>query len=286
MSPRPEDVRERRATFRALHEHGCFAIPNPWDAGTAAYLSRLGFRALATTSAGFAFSLGCPDRETAVPRDLVLRHIAAIVESTDLPVNADFGSGYGTTAADVEESVWQCVALGVAGLSIEDATVSGAERLHPIAFAVERVRAARAAIDAFASGVVLTARAECHLVGHADPLRESIRRLQAYAEAGADVLYAPGLPGREAIQAVVKAVAPKPVNVLASAPLGLGLADLATLGVRRVSVGSAFARAAWTGFMTAARALAERGSFDELGGLVSHAELDRLFAETRAERTP
>jgi len=221
-----------------------------------------------------------------VPRDLVLAHVAAIVESTDLPVNADFGSGYGTTAAEVEESVRQCVAVGVAGLSIEDATVSGAFRLHPLPFAVERVRAARAALDASASGVLLTARAECHLVGHADPLRESIRRLQAYAEAGADVLYAPGLPSREAIREVVEAVAPKPVNVLASAPLGSSLADLATLGVRRVSVGSAFARAAWTGFMTAARALAERGSFDELGGLVSHADLDRLFAETRAERMP
>jgi 2-methylisocitrate lyase-like PEP mutase family enzyme len=280
------DLRERRAAFRALHERGCFALPNPWDVGTARYLEGLGFRALATTSAGFAFSLGRPDGEDAVPRELVLRHVAEIAEATDLPVNADFASGYGATAADVEESVRRCVAAGASGLSIEDAAVNGSERLHPLSFAVERVLAARKAIDASASGVVLTARAECHLVGHPDPLPESIRRLQAYAEAGADVLYAPGLPDRDAVKAVVEALRPRPVNVLATARLGLGMDDLAALGVRRVSVGSGFARAAWSGFIGAARALAERGSFQELGGLVSHAELDRLFAGERPEAVP
>src|SRR5574342_39703 len=207
----------RRAAFRRLHQNGCFVIPNPWDAGSAVYLQRLGFKALATTSAGFAFSRGRPDG--GVPRDEVLDHLRAMVEATDLPVNADFESGFAADAAGVAESVRLCLETGVAGLSVEDATGDPAAPLHPLEVAVERLAAARAAVDASGSGAVLTARAECHLVGHPDPLRESLRRLEAYADAGADCLYAPGLRRREDVAAVVRAVAPKPVNVLVTSPV-------------------------------------------------------------------
>lgn len=268
-------ISQRRNRFRQLHETGCFCIPNPWDAGTARYLTTLGFPALATTSAGFAFSLGLPD--TGVPRDAVLDHIRAIVNATTLPVNADFEAGFGADPEHVAESVRLCAETGVAGLSIEDATGEAAAPLFDIGMAVERMSAARAALDAAAPDILLTGRAECFLVGHPDPLNEAIRRLTAYAQAGADVLYAPGLKTRDDIRAVVEAVAPKPVNVLMSAPTGLAAADLAELGVRRISVGSALARVAWGAAMRTAEQMAAVGSFAGLAGAVPFATINGLF---------
>ena len=250
---------DQRATFRRLHESGCFAIPNPWDVGTARALAQLGFDALATTSAGFSFGRGLPDDPAALGVDAVLGHVADIVAATGLPVNADFQSGYAPDPEGVAANVRRCVETGVAGLSIEDARgdASGAgSPLYDRAEAVERVRAARAAIDDTGSGVLLTARAECFLVGHPDPLVESIARLQSYAEAGADVLYAPGVREPDDIRAIVEAVSPRPVNVLMAADTGLRVADLADLGVRRVSVGSALSRVAWGAFLAAGRELA------------------------------
>ena len=278
------DLAARRARFRKLHEEGCFVIPNPWDVGSARYLRHLGFQALATTSSGLAFSQGLPDADWAVPRDVVLRHVREIVASVDLPVNADFESGYAHEPEGVAESVRLCVATGVAGLSIEDTTGERAQPLYELPLAVERIRAARAAIDAAGSEVLLTGRAECLLVSHPDGHRESIRRLQAYAEAGADVLYAPGVRTREEIRAIVSAVYPKPVNVLMSAYTGLRVADLAELGVRRISVGSSLARAAWTGFIAAARAIAAEGSFQGFEGITPFAELNGFFREVWKER--
>jgi 2-methylisocitrate lyase-like PEP mutase family enzyme len=269
----------RQQAFQKLHEKGCFVLPNPWDAGTARYLEHLGFRALATTSGGFAFSRGVPDSGTALSRATVLHHIAEIVGATELPVNADFQSGHASDAGGVAESVRLCVATGVAGLSIEDATGEAGAPLFDLPVAVERIAAARAAIDGSGEKVLLTGRAECYLVGHPDPLRESIRRLQAYAEAGADVLYAPGVCARDEIAAIVRAVHPKPVNVVMFADTGLRVADLAELGVRRISLGSSLARAAWAGFLRAARAIANEGSFAGLDGAVPSSELDRFFRD-------
>jgi 2-methylisocitrate lyase-like PEP mutase family enzyme len=259
--------------FQKLHESGCFVIPNPWDIGSARYLAHLGFRALATTSSGFAFSRGLPDSASALPRDMVLQHFAEIAAATSLPVNADFQNGYGARPEDVAESVRLCAATGVAGLSIEDATGNPADPVFDLPVALERFAAARAA----AKGVFLTARAECYLTGHPDPLQEAIRRLQAYAEAGADVLYAPGVREPDEIGAIVRAVSPKPVNVLMFANTGLRVADLAALGVRRISVGSSLARTAWTGFMRASKAIAEEGSFAGFEGIVPFGDLDSLF---------
>jgi 2-methylisocitrate lyase-like PEP mutase family enzyme len=237
----------------------------------------MGFNALATTSAGFAFSRGLPDSISALTRDMTLRHIAEIVGATDLPVNADFQSGYATDPDGVGESVRLCVATGVAGLSIEDGTGVAEHPLYEIADAVERLRAAREAIDASGSGVLLTARAECYVVGHPDALRESIRRLRAYADAGADVLFAPGPRERRDIQAIVEAAGPKPVNILVSAHTGLSVSDLAGLGVRRISVGSALARAAWAGFLRAATTIANEGSFAGFESNTSFDVLNALF---------
>ncbi len=269
-----------REAFRQLHQSGCFVIPNPWDRGTALYLKSLGFPALATTSGGFAFSQGLPDADWAVPRDAMLRHIAEMVAATNLPVNADFESGYDHTPEGVASNVKLCVQTGVAGLSIEDATGDPSHPLYELPNAVERIRAAREALGD--SQVLLTARAECFLTGHPDPLNESLRRLTAYAQAGADVLYAPGLRTREQIQAVVQAVHPKPVNVLMSTHTGLRVSDLAELGVRRVSVGSSLARAAWTGFLHAAKLIAEQGSFEGFSALVPYAELNQFFRKGTA----
>jgi 2-methylisocitrate lyase-like PEP mutase family enzyme len=267
----------RRAAFRKLHESGCFVIPNPWDVGTARYLRHLGFQALATTSAGFAFSLGLPDAEVA--RDAMLHHIAEIVESTELPVNADFESGYAADPEGVAENVRLCVETGVAGLSMEDSTGDRLKPLYEVAEGVERIQAARAAIDEAGANVLLVGRAECFLTGHAEPCKEAIRRLQAYAEAGADVLYAPGVRERAEIQSIVSAVSPKPVNVLMSGPAGLKVADLAAIGVRRISVGSALARAAWGGFMRAAKEIAEGGTFSGFEGAAPFAELNGFFKD-------
>jgi 2-methylisocitrate lyase-like PEP mutase family enzyme len=270
------NVTAHRAAFHKLHEKGCFLIPNPWDIGTARYLRLLGFKALATTSSGFAFSRGLPDTG-AVTRDMMLAHIAEIVAAADLPVNADFQAGYSSSPEGVAENVRLCVETGVAGLSIEDATGDENRPLYELSLAVERIQAARAAIDAAGAGVLLTGRAECHLVGQPEPLREAIRRLQAYAEAGADVLFAPGPREPDAIRAIVVAVAPKPVNVLISSNTGITVSELAELGVRRISVGSALARAAWTGFIRAARTMAEGGSFAGFEGAVPFGELESFF---------
>ncbi|MGD0133394.1 MAG: isocitrate lyase/phosphoenolpyruvate mutase family protein [Bryobacteraceae bacterium] len=267
----------RRAAFRKLHESGCFVIPNPWDIGTARYLRHLGFQALATSSAGFAFSQGLPDAD--VSCDAMLSHVAEIVASVDLPVNADFESGYADDAEGVARNVRRCVEAGVAGLSIEDSTSDPSKPLFDLPVAVERMRAARAAIDSSGQNVILVGRAECFLVGHPDALKESIRRLQAYSEAGADLLYAPGVREREDIRAIVSAVSPKPVNVLMSANTGLKVPDLAALGVRRISVGSSLARAAWGGFVRAAKAIAEEGSFAGFDGAAPFAELNGFFRD-------
>jgi 2-methylisocitrate lyase-like PEP mutase family enzyme len=274
-------VAEKRRVFRDLHRTGCFVIPNPFDIGSARWLQGLGFMALATTSSGAAFAQGLPDG--GILRDAMLAHIAALVEATDVPVNADFLNGFADEPADVAENVAACVATGAAGISVEDATGRPDQPLYDADLAVERIRAARGAIDAAGGDVLLIARAECFLTGHADPLNEAMRRLERFAEAGADVLYAPGPRRRGEIEAIVKAAAPKPVNVLVSAPSEFTLADLAAMGVRRISVGGALARAAWGAFMRAAEDL-KAGRFDGLAGAASHADLDRFFAADRAER--
>jgi 2-methylisocitrate lyase-like PEP mutase family enzyme len=268
----------RRQAFRGLHERGCFVIPNPWDVGSARYLQHLGFAALATTSAGFAFSQGLPDSDVAVSRDRSLAHIAKIAAAVDLPVNADFSSGYGMEPSDVADSVTRCVATGVAGLSIEDATGEPSTPLYELPLAVERVQAAREAIDRSGSGVLLTARAECYHVGHPDAFRESIRRLQAYSQAGADVLFAPGPQKPEEIKALVEAVHPKPFNLLVIRDIGLGVGEIAALGVRRISVGGALALAGWTAFMRAAQTLKSNGSFSGLADLAPYAQINEFLA--------
>jgi 2-methylisocitrate lyase-like PEP mutase family enzyme len=275
MTPSASSIAARRRAFRDLHAAGCFVIPNPWDAGSARCLASLGFKALATTSAGFAWSQAHADG--AMSRDAVLAHLRDMVAATELPVNADFESGYGADARAVGESVRLAVATGVAGLSIEDATGDPARPIHDLATAVARLRAAREAVDAAGGDALLVARAENWLHGRPD-LADTIARLRAYAEAGADCLYAPGLRTREDIAAVVAAVAPKPVNLLVGAPSELTLADIAALGVRRVSVGGGLARAAWGGFMRAAQALAGQGVFDGFAGSATSAELNALFS--------
>src|SRR5688572_24469436 len=273
----------RRKAFRALHERGCFVIPNPWDVGSARYLQHLKFPALATTSAGFAFSQGLPDSgdEVVMSRDRNLGYIASITAAVDLPVSADFMSGYGLEPKDVAESVAQCVATGVAGLSIEDSTGDPTSPLYELPIAIERVRAARQAIDRSGDDVLLTARAECYHVGHPDPFPETVRRLQAYAAAGADVLFAPGPQNPAEIKALVKAVAPKPLNLLVVRDIGLSVDDVAALGVRRISVGGALSLAAWTGFIRATETLRSKGSFAGLANLVPYAEINGLFSTDR-----
>jgi len=268
-------VAEKRRTFRALHASGCFVIPNPWDVGSARYLQSLGFKALATTSSGAAWSLGRADGE--VPLDLMLDHFRALIAATDVPVNADFLAGFAVAPEEVAVNVARCVATGVAGLSIEDATAD--IPVLDFDIAVARIRAARAAIDGAGGDTLLVARAEVFFSDHAQPLKEAIRRLVAFAEAGADCLYAPGFKTREDIAALVKADAPKPVNVLARELGDLTVADLADLGVRRISVGGLMARAAWTGFQRAATELAGKGSFGGFAGATPGAGLNALFAD-------
>jgi 2-methylisocitrate lyase-like PEP mutase family enzyme len=267
-------IADKRAAFRRLHERGCFVIPNPWDLGSAALLQGLGFRALASTSSGFAWSQARPDN--GMGRDAVIEHLRVLVAATDVPINADFENGFGADAVAVEDSVRRAVAAGVAGLSIEDSTGDAARPLFELPQAVERVAAARRAIDAAGGDTLLVGRAECFLVGRPD-LKETIARLQAYAAAGADVLYAPGIRTREQIAAVVQAAAPKPVNLLVGAPGELTVADIAALGVRRISVGGALARAAWGAFLRAARRLADEGRFDGFVDAAPGAELNALF---------
>jgi 2-methylisocitrate lyase-like PEP mutase family enzyme len=272
-----ENLSARRRAFRALHEEGCFVIPNPWDVGSARYLQQLGFPALATTSAGFAFSQGIPDSECALTCVRNLEYIADIAGAVDVPVNADFASGYGESPQEVADNVTRCIAAGVAGLSIEDSTGDPSSPLYELSLAVERVRAAREAIDQSQADVLLTARAECFLVGHHNALRESVQRLQAFAEAGADVLFAPGPHDPTTIKALVDAVRPKPINVLVVRDSGLSVADIAALGVRRISVGGALALAAWTGFTHAAQKLKSEGSFAGFANLVSYPDINKFF---------
>jgi 2-methylisocitrate lyase-like PEP mutase family enzyme len=269
--------------YRALHVSGTFVLPNPWDVGGAIFLERAGYKAIATTSAGMAFSHGLPDDTWAVPRDLMLAHIAALVAATSLPVNADFQSGYARDVEGVAANVRACVETGVAGLSIEDASGDAGAPLYSLDEAVRRLRAARKAIDDSGSGVVLTGRYEGFLVGDPDAKNKALDRLAAYAEAGADCLYAPGVRDEATIAAIVRAVAPKPVNVLVSSP-GLTVARLAALDVRRVSVGSALARVAWSAFIKASRNILEHGTFDDFAGGTTFAELNALFANRGGPR--
>jgi 2-methylisocitrate lyase-like PEP mutase family enzyme len=260
-------IADKRRTFRDLHRAGCFAIPNPFDVGSARFLQHLGFKALATTSAGAAWSLGLPDR--AVPRDVMLDHIRDIAAATDLPVNADFGNAFADRPEDVAENVRLCLATGVAGLSVEDQPGDTADALYDVELAVERVAAARAAIDADGSGAVLVARSEAYMVRHPDAVKET--------------LYAPGVRSKEEIADMVKAAGPKAVNILVGGPMGLTVADLAALGVRRISVGGALARAAWGAVIRAAEEIAGKGTFEALGAAANYDALNRFFTGDHGE---
>jgi 2-methylisocitrate lyase-like PEP mutase family enzyme len=270
----PQDVSARRQAFRRLHESGCFVIPNPWDPGSARYLEHLGFKALATTSSGAAWRHAKADGQMSAQETLA--HLREMVAATSLPVNADFEGGYAADAAGVARNVRLAVDTGVAGLSIEDSTGDASAPLRDIASAVERMRAARAAIDEAGGETLLVGRAENFIVGRPD-LDDAIRRLRAYAQAGADCLYAPGLATREQIAAVVAAVAPKPVNLLVGFATDLTVGDIAALGVRRVSVGGALARSAWGGFMRAAEMIATEGRFDGFAAAAAGAQLNGLM---------
>lgn len=265
---------EKRATFRKLHESGCFVIPNPWDVGSARALQGMGFKALASTSAGFAWSIGKSDNR--ITLDDICTHLTALCGATDLPVNADFEGGFAVEPEGVGANVSRAATTGVAGLSIEDSTGDKANPIFEKGLAVERIRAARKAIDTDKSDVLLVGRCEAFLWGKPD-LGFVIERLQAYSEAGADCLYAPGLKSKEDIAAVVKAVAPKPFNLLIGSP-GLSVAEAADLGVRRISVGGALARTAWAGFLRAAKEIAEQGSFAGLGSGHPGGELNKMFS--------
>ena len=275
-------VQAKRAAFRALHAEGCFVLPNPWDVGSALMLQGLGFQALASTSSGFAWSTGHADGASS--REEVLAHLRALCAATDVPVNADFESGYAVNADGVHESVRMAIATGVAGLSIEDSTGDANAPLRDIPTAVARMRAARAAIDASGGETLLVGRAENFIVGRPD-LADAVARLKAYADAGADCLYAPGIHTREQITAVVATVAPKPVNLLIGAASDWTLGDVAAMGVRRISVGGALARAAWGGFLRAARGLVD-GRFDGFGGATPGPELNKFFGSLAGERRP
>lgn len=269
----PVSVASKRAEFRKLHEGGCFVLPNPWDAGSARILQGMGFKALASTSAGFAWSIGKSDNR--VRCDDVLDHLTSLCAATDLPVNADFEAGFADEPEGVAANVTRCVATGVAGLSIEDATGNKDAPLYDQKLAFERIRAARAAIDATKCDVMLVGRCESFLVGQPD-IDKTVARLMSYAEAGADCLYAPGIKTRDQIVAVVKAVAPKPVNLLLGLP-GWTVDQAAEMGVRRISVGGSLARVAWDGFIRASREIAEKGSFETLGSGTPYAELNKMF---------
>lgn len=268
------DVADRVRAFRRLHESGCFVIPNPWDLGSARLLVQLGFPALATTSSGFAWSTGRQDNHVSLAE--ALAHLRSVAAAARVPVNGDFEGGFAIPPEQVGANVTAAASTGIAGVSIEDSTGSENDPLFDFDLAVDRIRAARLAIDASGTGVLLTGRSEGFIVGRPD-LPETIRRLTAYAEAGADCLYAPGIRTPEQIKAVVEAVRPKPVNVLVGSDFAT-VSQLAKLGVRRISVGGALARAAWTGFLQAAREIAEHGTFTHLGRAVSFAEINDSFA--------
>lgn len=264
---------DRCRAFRELHRSGCFVLPNPWDAGSARLLAQFGFSALATTSSGFAWSLGKADNHVTLPE--ALSHFRAITQAVDLPVNADFEGGFAVEPDAVAANVAAATETGIAGLSIEDSTGDASNPLFDFALAVDRIRAARRAIDDSGTGILLTGRSEGFIAGRPD-IGETVRRLVAYAEAGADCLYAPGIRRESDITAVVSAVAPKPVNVLVGNDFST-VAELAALGVRRISVGGALARAAWTAFMVAAKEIAERGTFTSLARATPLVDLDESF---------
>ncbi|HVV43152.1 MAG TPA: isocitrate lyase/phosphoenolpyruvate mutase family protein [Nitrobacter sp.] len=270
----PLSAEEKRKAFRALHESGCFVIPNPWDVGSAKALEMMGFKALASTSAGLAWSLGKADNHITLGD--VCNHLTALCDAVDLPVNADFENGFAVEPEGVAANVARAATTGVAGLSIEDSTGDKTKPLYDRTLAIDRIKAARNAIDADRSGVVLVGRCEAFLWGQPD-LKLVIDRLQAYGEAGADCLYAPGLKAKDDIATVVKAVHPKPFNLLIGSP-GLSVAEAADLGVRRISVGGALARAAWSGFLRAAQEIAEKGTFDGLGTGHPGGELNGMFS--------
>lgn len=274
MSTDTPDISSKRQNFRKMHESGCFVIPNPWDIGSAIYLQSLGFKALATTSSGLAWSRARPDNS--LDRETVLTHLREMVDATDVPINADFESGFAANPAQVEESVRMAIETGVAGISIEDATGIAGQPLYPIEEACERLRAARRAVDKAGADVMLIGRAECFFVGRPD-LAETIARLNAYSQIGADCLYAPGIRTRQEIEAVVAAVHPKPVNLLVGSVSDMSIADIANMGVRRVSVGGGLARAAWGGMMRAAKLLAEEGRFDGFANAAIGSEMNALF---------
>lgn len=268
-------IADKRRAFHRLHEGGCFVIPNPWDVGSARYLQRVGFKALATTSSGFAWSHG--HRDGGMSRDRVLDHLTEMVEATDLPINADFESGFAPDAAGVAESVRLAVETGVAGLSIEDSSGDSSRPLYEADTAVERLRAARKAIDKSGGDTLLVGRTEGFLHGQSD-IDFTIARLKAYANAGADCLYAPGLGTADHIRAVVAAVAPKPVNLLVGSGADLTVGQIAGLGVRRISVGGALARSAWGGFIRASQLIIEQGRFDGFSAAASGGELNAFFS--------
>jgi 2-methylisocitrate lyase-like PEP mutase family enzyme len=270
---------DKRRIFRKLHETGCFVIPNPWNVGSARYLQGLGFKALATTSSGHAHSQGFADGGQS--RDQVLAHFRDMAEATDVPLNADFENGFADGLDGVAENVTRCIATGVAGLSIEDSPGSSPTPLYDFDTAVARVKAARAAIDRAGGEVVFTARAENFVRGVND-LDDAIRRLKAYAAAGADCLYAPGIKTRAQIEAVVEAVAPKPVNSLNSGAFGFTVDDIAAMGVRRISVGGSLARVAMNAFIRVATEIAKEGEFGGFDGLITNAELNKFFSANRA----
>jgi 2-methylisocitrate lyase-like PEP mutase family enzyme len=273
---------EKRRTFRKLHESGCFVIPNPWNVGSARYLQGLGFKALATTSSGHAHAQGYPDGAQTIEQ--VLAHYSELAEATDIPLNADFENGFADDPDGVAANVIRCIATGVAGLSVEDSPNNATTPLYDLDLSIARVKAARAAIDRAGGDVVLTGRAENFIRGVPD-LDDAIRRLKAYAAAGADCLYAPGIRTREQIEAVVKAVAPKPVNFLNSGAYGFTVADIAAMGVRRISVGGSLARVAMHAFIKTATEIANDGKFDGFANLISNPELNKFFAEDRKKLT-
>lgn len=273
-------VSEKRAAFHALHRSGCFIIPNPWDVGSAKWLQGLGFKALASTSSGFAWSKGFADNQ--VTRDVVLAHLSELVAATDVPINADFEGGYAHDPAGVFESVKLAVATGVAGISIEDSTGDKDKPLYDIDTAVARLKAARKAIDETGGDTLLVGRAENFFAGVPD-LEDTIARLKAYSNAGADCLYSPGVKTPEQIAAVVKAVAPKPFNLLIGSAIGITVKDAEELGVRRISVGGALARSAWGGFLRTMKQITEEGRFDEFSSAASGAELNKFFNADRAK---
>jgi 2-methylisocitrate lyase-like PEP mutase family enzyme len=278
MSNSRPTIADKRKAFRQLHEAGCFVIPNPWTIGTARYLQGLGFKALATTSSGHAHAEGFPDGGQT--RDDVLAHFREMAAATDVPLNADFENGFADDPDGVAENVARCIATGVAGLSIEDSPNDAKTPLYDFDRSVARVKAARAAIDRAGGDVVFTARAENFIRGVPD-LDDAIRRLNAYAAAGADCLYAPGIRTGEQIEAAVKAVAPKPVNFLAGWAMDFAVSDIAAMGVRRISVGGSLARVAMNAFIKTATDIANDGKFDGFGGIISNAELNKFFSEDR-----